>query len=202
MEGLPAGAAFLSFSADPWRDLPLPSGRFGTVKPRSAGFAAKIGGRRPSGLDIARHFLKIAGQRKGLEMQKWIGFAAVVAATLGLLCQSADAGSRRHQDDKRLAAVGFGVGLGATVGYFALRDWSLGHPRNPAVGSGAAATITTVGCMAASPIVATLVIQRPLTMREGHVMMADCLIPFIGGWLVNKAYDNHPEWEGKRRHKH
>jgi hypothetical protein len=33
-------------------------------------------------------------------------------------------------------------------------------------------------------------------------MIADCAIPFIGGWLMNKAFDAHPEWEGKRPHKH
>jgi hypothetical protein len=30
------------------------------------------------------------------------------------------------------------------------------------------------------------------------VMTADCIVPFVGGWLMNKAFDDHPEWEGKR----
>ena len=49
--------------------------------------------------------------------------------------------------------------------------------------------------MAVSPMVATMVVNRPLTMREAHVLVASCVLPIVGGWLVNEAYDAHPEWE-------
>lgn len=35
---------------------------------------------------------------------------------------------------------------------------------------------------------------RPLTCREAHVMIAGCVIPIIGGWLVDQAYEHHVLW--------
>ena len=32
-------------------------------------------------------------------------------------------------------------------------------------------------------------------MREAHVLVGSCVIPIVGGWLVNEAYDAHPEWD-------
>ena len=34
-------------------------------------------------------------------------------------------------------------------------------------------------------------------MREAYVMTADCVIPFVGDWLMNQAFNAHPEWEAK-----
>ncbi len=74
--------------------------------------------------------------------------------------------------------------------------------------SGAAATIGTIGCAAASPIVATAVLKRPLTYREAHILIGSCVIPIIGGWLVNEAYNDGWLWapDEKRarrvRHRH
>ena len=62
--------------------------------------------------------------------------------------------------------------------------------------------LTTIGCAAVSPMVATVVLNRPLTMREGHVLIGSCMIPIVGGWLVNEAYDAHPEWEPAGTAKH
>ena len=50
--------------------------------------------------------------------------------------------------------------------------------------------------MAVSPIVATVpwsIARR--AMREAHVLVASCVLPIVGGWLVNEAYNAHPEWE-------
>jgi hypothetical protein len=44
-------------------------------------------------------------------------------------------------------------------------------------------------------MVATVVLGRPLTQREAHVMIGSCVVPIVGGWLVNEAYEAHPEWE-------
>jgi hypothetical protein len=53
---------------------------------------------------------------------------------------------------------------------------------------------TTFGCMALSPIVAGALVNanehRQLTSREVHVMLADCTIPFVGGWLMGKYFDS------------
>jgi hypothetical protein len=135
----------------------------------------------------------------GTGMMRWLGLVTVVVTGMTLLCQSADARPlKRNQDDPRLTATGIGVGLGMTAGYFALRDWKWKEPRNAKVSNGGAMVLTTVGCMALSPIVGTIVVQRELTLREAYVMTADCIVPFVGGWLMNKAFDDHPEWEGKR----
>ena len=53
---------------------------------------------------------------------------------------------------------------------------------------------TTVGCMSLSPIVAGFLVNanehRQLTSREVHIMLADCTIPFVGGWLMEKYWDS------------
>jgi hypothetical protein len=144
----------------------------------------------------------IAENGEGPKMRRWLGFSMVVAASLALLCNTADAGHRRHhhhhhKTDPRLTIVGIGVGAGMTAAYFGLRGWN--HSSNAKVSSGGAFALTTVGCAALSPIVGTMVLNRPLTMREAHVMIADCVVPFLGGWAVNAAFDDHPEWEGKKR---
>ncbi|MEJ0076983.1 MAG: hypothetical protein WDO17_16370 [Alphaproteobacteria bacterium] len=58
--------------------------------------------------------------------------------------------------------------------------------------------ITTVGCMALSPIVAGLLVsyneRRELRSNEVLGMAADCVLPFIGGWIMQAAFDAHPEW--------
>jgi hypothetical protein len=136
----------------------------------------------------------------GTGMMRWLGLVTVVVTGMTLLCQSADARPlKRNQDDPRLTASGIGVGLGMTAAYFALRDWKWKEPRNAKVSNGGAMVITTVGCMALSPIVGTIVVQRELTLREAYVMTADCVIPFVGGWLMNQAFNAHPEWEAKGR---
>lgn len=136
--------------------------------------------------------------------------AAAVAAFV-LVCQSANAQSLFNQKgDPRLQAVSLGVGAGATVGLLALNKWRFLHWESSVLSEGGAYALTTVGCMAAAPIIGTIVVNRPLTMREGHVMFASCLIPIVGGWIVNAAYDAHPEWEAgsapeptmRHHHKH
>jgi hypothetical protein len=132
-------------------------------------------------------------------MTKRLGvFAAVIAVSV-MFCQGAQA----HDDSTKLKVVQIGVGAASAAGYYAIGGWhwnrwdySSGLTR---LGAGVA---TTIGCAALTPIVATVVLNRPLTMREGHVVFADCLIPFIGGWLVNQAYDAHPEWEPQPMKKH
>ena len=132
-------------------------------------------------------------------MKRGLSVFALVLTALAVLVQAADAGPRhRNKDDRKLMVSGIVVGAGMTAGYFALRDWRWKDPPNAKVSNGGAAVITTIGCMALSPIVGTIVVQRELTMREAYVMTADCVIPFVGGWLMNKAFDDHPEWEGRK----
>ena len=120
-------------------------------------------------------------------------FAAVIAA-FAFACQSADAKSRRHID-KRLTAVSIGVGAASTAAYFALNDWRWKWDSGRSgITSLGAWGLTTMGCAAVSPMVATVVLERPLKYREAHILMGSCVIPFVGGWLVNEAYNHHVLW--------
>jgi hypothetical protein len=121
-------------------------------------------------------------------------FVATIAA-YAMTCQGADAKARKHPIDKRLVAVSLGVGAASTATYLSINDWNLNHWNASAIPQLGAYAGTTIGCMALSPMVATMVVNRPLTMREAHVLVASCVLPIIGGWLVNEAYDAHPEWE-------
>jgi hypothetical protein len=125
--------------------------------------------------------------------RKFAIFAAVIAA-FAFTAQAANAGSRRHID-KRLAAVSIGVGAASTAGFFALNDWhwKWDSARHGITSLGAWGA-TTIGCAALSPMVATVVLNRPLTYREAHILVGSCLIPVIGGWLVNEAYNHHVLW--------
>ena|SRR5947209_5343273 len=133
-------------------------------------------------------------------MTRLLSVLIVVCAVLAVSCQTGNAGSsRKHETDPRISAVSFGVGAATTAGFFALRNWQL-HDKGRLNGLGinGAAVMTTAGCLALSPIVGTIVVQRELTFREAYGLTADCVIPFIGSWLVNKAFDAHPEWEPRK----
>jgi len=115
-------------------------------------------------------------------MVRKLAVLAAALAALALTLQTADARVRKPLD-RHLDAISTGVGLPFTALFF----W--GHAP-----SGAPTTIGTIGCAAASPIVATAVLKRPLTYREAHILIGSCVIPIIGGWLVNEAYNNGWLW--------
>ena len=139
-------------------------------------------------------------------MNRKLALIAAVVAAFAFTSQGAEAGSGRHVD-KRLAAVAIGVGAASTATYFAINKWRWkGWNNGTGITRLGAWGLTTIGCAAVSPMVATVVVGRPLTMREGHVLIGSCVVPIIGGLLVNAAYEAHPEWEPapvttpKRRH--
>lgn len=121
-------------------------------------------------------------------VRKFAVFAALLAAFV-LVTQAAEAGSRRV--DPRLKTVAVGVGAASTAAYFAINDWNWKWGSNFAISQAGAIALTTIGCAALSPIVATLVLQRPLKYREAHILIGSCVVPIIGGWLVNEAYNAH-----------
>jgi hypothetical protein len=132
-------------------------------------------------------------------MKQRIGVFTIAIAALALLCQGAEAGPRKRGVDPRVAVAGTVVGAGSTVGFLALNDWkwngSWNTQRSSGITTGGAYTLTTIGCIAVSPMVATAVVGRELTFREAHVLAAGCVLPIIGGWLMNAAYDANPHWE-------
>lgn len=130
-------------------------------------------------------------------MNRKFAIAAAIVATFAFASQSAEAGGRHHRHvDKRIAAVAIGTGAASAAAFFAINDWKWNGWSN---GSGltrlGAWGATTMGCAAISPMVATVVVKRPLTNREAHVLIGSCVIPIVGGWLVNEAYNAHPDWE-------
>ena len=129
-----------------------------------------------------------------------IAILAAACAALVFSCQDVQAGYRHS--DRRLTTVSIGVGAAATAGYFAINRWKWNWNNPSGLTKAAALGFTAFGCAAVAPMLATVVLKRPLTQREGHVMIASCIIPFIGGWLVNKAYEAHPEWDPAYRPAH
>lgn len=132
--------------------------------------------------------------------RKFALFAALIAA-FAFASQSAEAGGRRHHDKTKIAAVAIGVGAASTAAFFALNDWRWnGWNTNTAGGLTrlGAYGATTIGCAAVSPMVATVVLDRPLTMREAHVLVGSCVVPIVGGLLVSAIWDAHPQWEPGR----
>jgi hypothetical protein len=143
-------------------------------------------------------------------MNRKFAFAAALVAAFTFAAQSAQAGG--HHDRKKLAAVAIGVGAASSAGFFALNNWRWnGWDSNGTAGGLTrlgAWGVTTMGCAAVSPMVATVVLNRPLTMREAHILVGSCVVPIVGGLLVNAVWDAHPEWEAgsvpphkMRRHK-
>jgi len=47
--------------------------------------------------------------------------------------------------------------------------------------------------MALTPIVSGIVVQRELTRREAHVMIADCNRAIHRRWIMHAYFDAHPE---------
>jgi hypothetical protein len=85
-----------------------------------------------------------------------------------------------------------GVNGGSTAAYLA--EAYRGGDYQGAGVSAAWGLGTTFGCMALSPIIAGALVNanehRELTSREVHVMLANCTIPFVGGWLMGKYFDS------------
>ncbi len=138
-------------------------------------------------------------------MKRTLAILAAAIAAFAFTAQSANAGWRHHHHIGKLTAVSIGVGAASTAGYFAINHWQTnGWNGIGGISQGAAWGMTTIGCMAVAPIVGTVVLNRELTLREGQVLAASCVVPIIGGWLVNAAWDAHPEWEGggPKMHKH
>ncbi len=90
--------------------------------------------------------------------------------------------------DPQLARSNLAVGAGATGAYFALRSGHK-HVHHGIHGGVGAYAVTSAACAAVSPIIGTIVTQRELTQREVFVSTANCILPVIGGWWMNNAFD-------------
>lgn len=107
-----------------------------------------------------------------------------------------------HQDP-RLTATGIVVGLGADGAGYALSH-KHGHPPTRIASPGTAYGITAFGCAVLYPILGTIAVNRPLTPREAYVGIANCVVPIIGGWIVDASLP-HTAWNDgvpERLHRH
>jgi hypothetical protein len=147
-------------------------------------------------------------------MRKYLCLLAGVVAALGVICQSAEAQPRRvarqavpdvyigpfRIGDPEVFLVGTGVGLAMTGAYFAIEDKrSLRFAGETGKNfNGGAFALTTVGCMALSPMIASVVVYntqgRNLTHREAMGLGAGCIVPILGSLIIDAAFDAHPEW--------
>lgn len=130
--------------------------------------------------------------------RKFAVFAALIAA-FAFTSQAAQAHGPRHHDKKKIAAVAIGVGAASTAGFFALNNWRWNGWDTHGTAGGltrlGAYGATSMACAAVSPMVATVVLNRPLTMREAHVLVGSCVVPIVGGLVVNAIWDANPQWE-------
>ena len=121
-----------------------------------------------------------------------LSVVALVAAAMVLLAPGARAGEfQLFRGDPQLIAPGVAVGAGMTGAYFALRNRSLANR----ISEGGAFGLSTVGCMALTWIVSVVAVVRR-ELRRGvrwHVMMANCVVPFVGGWIMDAYFDAYPE---------
>ena len=109
--------------------------------------------------------------------------AAAALAAIVLATPAAHAAKRHTPINPTIDATNFWVGAAWTGAAVAMAK-----PVAPVIVG------TTIGCMATAPMVATVELHRELTYREAHVLIGSCLIPFVGAWLVNKAYDEGWLW--------
>jgi peptidoglycan/LPS O-acetylase OafA/YrhL len=120
-----------------------------------------------------------------------------LVAGLVMVCQPARADDllfllRNPKIDQRVATVGLVVGLGSTAAYFIARDSHHGTDWG-------AYGVATAGCMVLAPMVAAAFVpERQLTTREVLTMEGSCVIPIVGGFLVNALFEANPQWDAPR----
>ena len=127
-------------------------------------------------------------------MQRFFAIICALAA-IALTCQPANAFllERHKKVSPPVRATAVGAGIASTVTYWSLLDWSW-DKKSSGYKLGAAGAVT-FGCMVLSPMVAAALKKRELTLREVYVLEGSCIIPIVGGFLVNAAFDANPQWE-------
>jgi hypothetical protein len=128
-------------------------------------------------------------------MKRSLVLAVAFMAAFAFTGQAANAGARHTHYKKEIVAASVVTGAAATATYFAINDWKWKWDNASGFTSAGAIVATTIGCAALSPMLATVLLKRPLTNREAGILIGSCIVPIVGGWLVNAAYDAHPEWE-------
>jgi hypothetical protein len=97
-----------------------------------------------------------------------------------------------HGQPLPLVVSGWIVGAAAGITSYVMTE-KHGWPPRRHFSYGAAYGITTIGCAVVYPMIATVAVNRMLTPREAYVGIADCALPFVGGWIVD-AILPHDAW--------
>lgn len=130
-----------------------------------------------------------------------IARAAAVILAIGLHSQAVRADENPlwrflfGHDDPRLTATGIGLGIASTGASYALTH-KHGVPAVRTMSPGAAFGVTTFGCMVLYPIIGTIALQRELTPREAYSGILGCVVPFIGGWIVDQTLPHNAWYDG------
>ncbi len=135
-------------------------------------------------------------------MKKSLIALATAVATLGLVAQATTANAFLLRDRSPNVVAGQLVaGLGMTAAYYSAicnRNFSR-CARFTSTRALQWYGATTVGCIALSPIIGGLLVshneKRELRSSEVFMMTADCIVPFIGGWVMKAAFDANPHWD-------
>lgn len=131
-----------------------------------------------------------------------IALGAALAA-LGLFAQvsTADAHLLGRRSPSVITVAQISVGAGMSAVYFT-QTCRNGFRNCARFGSARALKwygLTTIGCIALTPIVGAALVSatehRELKSSEVFGMAADCVLPIVGGLIMQSAFDAHPEWD-------
>ena len=50
-------------------------------------------------------------------------------------------------------------------------------------------------CAATALMIDSLRKHRELKLSEAHIIVAGCFLPILGGLIMKRLYDEHPEWD-------
>ena len=135
-------------------------------------------------------------------MKKSLIALATAVATLGLVAQAGTANAFLLKDRSPNVQAGQIIaGLGMSAVYYTQicnrnfnRCARFDSPRSLKWYG-----LTTVGCFALSPIIGGQLVShnenRELRSSEVFMMVGDCVVPFIGGWIAKAAFDANPHWD-------
>ena len=135
-------------------------------------------------------------------MKKSLIALATAVATLGLVAQASTANAFLLKDRSPNVQAGQLIaGLGMSAVYYTQicnRNFNR-CARFDSARSLKWYGLTTVGCFALSPIIGGLLVshneKRELKSSEVFMMVGDCVVPFIGGWIAKAAFDANPHWD-------
>jgi len=132
-----------------------------------------------------------------------IALATAAVAALGLMMQGGSAQAFLLKDRSPNVTAGQIIAGGGMAAVYWTRVCRGGNFNNCARFDSPRALkwygLTTVGCFALSPIISGMLVsmneQRELRSSEVFMMMADCVVPIIGGWVAKAAFDANPSWD-------